>query len=180
MLIHINGMPGTGKLTVARLIGERLRARVVDNHAIIDQVTPEHPRDSSTYVPAVVAAMTKFLATYQDKVVVFTNAFAAEIESDRERFHQIAEAADHRGVPLIQILLVCSAQENARRVASEDRGQRGKLRDPEALSTLRSRYTMYHPPSPRRLELDTTALSADEAAERIVAFIQRSGPVTQI
>ena len=35
-IIHINGWPGTGKLTVGRLLAERLGARLVDNHTLLN------------------------------------------------------------------------------------------------------------------------------------------------
>ncbi len=46
MIIHLNGMPGTGKLTIARLVAQELEGRLVDNHSIIDEVTLEHEFDS--------------------------------------------------------------------------------------------------------------------------------------
>ena len=36
MIIHINGWPGLGKLTVARIVAERLCAHLVDNHVILN------------------------------------------------------------------------------------------------------------------------------------------------
>jgi hypothetical protein len=36
MLININGWPGSGKLTVARIVAQRLNARLLDNHTILN------------------------------------------------------------------------------------------------------------------------------------------------
>ena len=36
MIVHINGWPGVGKLTVAREVARRLSARLLDNHTLHD------------------------------------------------------------------------------------------------------------------------------------------------
>ena len=36
MMIHLNGYPGVGKLTVGRLLAQRLGGRLLDNHAMYD------------------------------------------------------------------------------------------------------------------------------------------------
>lgn len=36
MIIHLNGYPGVGKLTVGRILARRLGGRLLDNHAIYD------------------------------------------------------------------------------------------------------------------------------------------------
>jgi hypothetical protein len=36
VIIHINGWPGVGKLTVARLLVEQLDARLVHNHLMVN------------------------------------------------------------------------------------------------------------------------------------------------
>ena len=35
-IVHINGWPGTGKLTVGRLLAKRLGARLIDNHMLLN------------------------------------------------------------------------------------------------------------------------------------------------
>jgi broad-specificity NMP kinase len=36
VIVHLNGWPGVGKLTVARLLAPRLQARLIDNHLLHD------------------------------------------------------------------------------------------------------------------------------------------------
>jgi shikimate kinase len=36
LIIHLNGWPGVGKFTVARLLSEQLGARLIDNHLLHD------------------------------------------------------------------------------------------------------------------------------------------------
>jgi broad-specificity NMP kinase len=35
-IVHINGCPGTGKLTIARLLAPMIGAKLVDNHTLIN------------------------------------------------------------------------------------------------------------------------------------------------
>jgi shikimate kinase len=34
MIIHINGYPGVGKLTIGRIVAEQLGGRLLDNHSV--------------------------------------------------------------------------------------------------------------------------------------------------
>jgi cytidylate kinase len=34
MILHINGWPGVGKLTIGKIIAKKLKGRLLDNHAI--------------------------------------------------------------------------------------------------------------------------------------------------
>ena len=36
MIIHLNGWPGSGKLTVARVVAHKLEGRLLDNHTLHD------------------------------------------------------------------------------------------------------------------------------------------------
>ncbi len=163
-------MPGTGKLTVARLVAAKLGGRLVDNHQIIDEIIKVHPMGTGGYVPAVIEATRLVLddCTASPVPCVFTNCLAAEIPSDRDRFHQISDAAHSASRPFLQVLLHCQPAENQRRIASQDRADTGKLRDPEVLKHLLAKYTMLHPPTTHELELDTTNLTANQIATIIV------------
>lgn len=36
LVVHLNGWPGVGKLTIGRALAERLNARLIDNHLLHD------------------------------------------------------------------------------------------------------------------------------------------------
>src|SRR4051794_30771602 len=36
LIVHINGWPGTGKLTIARILARRLDAKLLDNHTLLN------------------------------------------------------------------------------------------------------------------------------------------------
>lgn len=169
MILHLNGMPGTGKLTVARILSIRMNAQLVDNHEIINEIIKTHPHGSAAYIKAVMEETGRRLLMDQD--LIFTNALAAENPEDRARLDQIAEHARHTGQVFWQILMTCELAENQRRIVEPERRLHQKLGDPEMLAKLHRDYTIYHPPATHRLEVDTTRLTPEEAAEVILASL---------
>lgn len=165
MIVHLNGMPGTGKLTVGRLLAAALGARLMNNHSIINQVGRGHPE----YTAFIMRLAADVLAG--GRPLVCTNSLVAELADDRARFSQIAAAGD----PFVQVWLHCEPAVNLQRVTSSDRADLGKLTDPAALANLRARYTIYHPPAAHPLELDTTASTPAETCRFILDFLGSSG-----
>lgn len=174
MILHLNGMPGTGKRTVGLLLSQRLKARLVDNHSIINDVTRTHLHGSPAYIEAVKAETARILRTHPKETLVFTNALAAEHAGDRARLDQVADLARETGRIFWQILLTCDLQENQRRIVSPDRGLQQKLTDPQALAFLHRDYTIYHPPATHCVDLDTTHLTPEQAADQLLDCLSRS------
>ncbi|MBN9418450.1 hypothetical protein ABS71_15440 [bacterium SCN 62-11] len=171
MIVHFNGMPGTGKRTVAVLLSQRLPGRLVDNHSIINEVIRTHQHGSPAYIEAVKAETGRILRLYPDEPLIFTNALAAERAEDRARLDQIADFARESGRVFWQILFGCDLEENQRRIVSPQRGPQQKLTDPVVLEGLHRDYTIYHPPAAHRLELDVTRLTAEQAADQLVELL---------
>ena len=171
MIVHLNGMPGTGKRTLAVLLSQRLPGRLVDNHSIINEVTRTHQHGSPPYIEAVKAETGRILRLYPNETLIFTNALAAERSEDRERLDQVADFARGSGRIFWQILLRCDLQENQRRVVSADRVLQQKLTDPAVLEGLHRDYTIYHPPAAHRLELDVTQLSPEQAVDQLAKLL---------
>jgi shikimate kinase len=170
MIIHLNGMPGVGKMTVAKILARRINARLIDNHLLIDLVTTVCERQSPDYpvmIKKIMEIVLEQVAETPNEVFIFTNALATESRNDRERFEQIRRAAEKRKTPFVQIWLTCDLEENKRRIVSENRRLKGKLIDPHELEKLDRKYKIYHPPAEFSLSIDTTNLTADEIADRI-------------
>lgn len=173
MIIHINGMPGVGKFTVAKLLAEKLNARLIDNHLLIDLVLTICERGSAEYISLIkkiMAVVLEEIAETPDQTFIFTNALAAESAGDVERFEQIHHFAENRQIPFVQILLKCDLDENKRRIISENRKIRGKLMDADELEKLQ-KYKIYHPPTEFSFDIDTTNLSPNNVAEKIMSII---------
>jgi deoxyadenosine/deoxycytidine kinase len=176
MIIHINGMPGVGKLTIAKLLAEKINARLIDNHLPIDLVLAICERGSAEYLSMlkkIMAVVLEQIAEMSDHNFIFTNALSAEHKEDKERLDQIRLFAESRKIPFVQVLINCELEENKRRLVSENRRTKGKLTDADELEKLQ-KYTIYHPPTKFALEIDTTHLSAEIASEQIKLFIEQN------
>ena len=173
MIIHFNGMPGVGKRTVAEILANKINARLIDNHLLIDLVLAICERGSVEYISIlkeIMAVVLEQIAQTSDQTFIFTNALAAESKGDRERFDQIHLFAENHKIPFVQILIKCNLEENKRRIVSENRKTKGKLMDVDELEKLQ-KYTIYHPLTEFAFEIDTTNLSAAVAAEEIRNFL---------
>ncbi len=173
IIIHLNGMPGVGKLTVANILAKNISARLVDNHLLIDVVVSICDRGSADYqklLKEVVDIILKHISNSSNKVYIFTNALSAEHEEDRQRFNQIRLFAENKNIPFVQILLSCDLETNKQRVVSQGRNLKGKLTDPDELEKLKG-YTIYHPDTTYSLSINNTLLSADETASKIEEYI---------
>lgn len=176
VIIHLNGWPGSGKLTVAREVARKLGARMLDNHTLhdvpgrlCDRNTPEY---WELYYQVRAAAYRRVLALPLHEMLVMTNALTLESEREREAWAAVKALAAERGVPLVAVTLQCALDENVRRIASEDRRHR-KLSEPASLLEWRSSLTLLTDDSVRSLALDNTELSADQAGDAIVAFVRK-------
>jgi predicted kinase len=166
-LIHINGWPGCGKLTIARLVAKQLNARLIDNHTLINPADALFGRDDPSYWPmrrAVRTLVFEYAAKLPSELpLVCTNALA-DIESDRAYFDEYRALASARGARLIAVTLECDLEENVRRLTASGRADLLKLTNPEILRDARRSYGLYRPDDPLRIVLDVTRLTAEEAA----------------
>ncbi|KAM0233528.1 hypothetical protein ACHAP5_010403 [Fusarium lateritium] len=175
-IIHINGFPGTGKLTIARKLVALLASyngKLVHNHLLIDPAGAILPRTSVDYQPlrrAIRAAVFDTLATSQDtfdSVFVFTD-FQSDSDIGSAVMAEYHTMAARRGCVFIPIIVTCSKEENLRRLSSLDRSQHEKLTDVELVARMRDTSVIHHSPEDRfRMELDLTDLDGDTAAFRI-------------
>lgn len=176
MIIHINGWPGGGKLTVAREVARKLDARMLDNHTLFDvalrlcdQGTPEY---WDLYYAVRDRAYERIRAMPAGQLLVMTNALLVETDRDQKAWQAVKKLAADRSDVLVSVILECSLEENVRRIQSEERVHR-KLTDPEPLIGWRSKYTLLTDDSTPTVRLDNTSRSPDDVAEEIAAFGRR-------
>ena len=175
MIIHLNGWPGSGKLTVARELARELEARLLDNHTLHDvalRLCDQYTREYwELYYQVRDVAYKRVLALPSHEVVVMTNALTLESDREREAWAAVKALALNRGVPLVAVTLQCSLDENIRRIASEGRRHR-KLTDPAPLIEWRSRWTLLIDASVRSITIDNTNRSAEQVANEIAGFVR--------
>ena len=118
VIIHLNGWPGSGKLTVARVVARKLEARLLDNHTLHDvagRLCDRHTREYwELYYQVRDIAYKRVRALPSHEVIVMTNALALESDREREAWAAVKALALDRGVPLVAVTLQCSLDENVR------------------------------------------------------------------
>lgn len=184
MIVHLNGWPGVGKLTVGRLLARKLGARLIDNHLLHDIAIRcaglKDPERWQLYEAVRSAAYRTLAEKPRSETFVMTNALCFGAVREREAWGHVVALAQTRGVALIPIVLEADERVLRERVQSPDRENR-KLADADTLSTMIRSDWLLKPDVPDRLDLDTTHLTPDAAAaaiERHVCDLVAEGRLT--
>ncbi len=182
MIILINAMPGVGKLTVATAMQKSLRdngyrVHLIDNHAILNLVTTFAERGSDMYIDAFMKineTVFSFLEKHsKDDIIIFTNALAADLSEDLDRYAIFPDLAKRRDDVFVPICLVCDLDENIRRLQTPSRADKQKLIDPDIFIPLAKKHGIYcDDKDPNGLRIDTTDMSAGDVALKIINHIQ--------
>jgi len=174
MIVHLNGWPGVGKLTVARLLAPRLQARLIDNHLLHDVAIRCAGIDDPARWPlyeAIRAAAYRVLAERpRAETFVMTNALCVGSPRECESWRQVVTLAETRAVPLVPVVLEADDVVLRSRVQRLERQGR-KLTDPNALVEMIRCDRLLKPDVPERLDLDTTHLAAAAAVAAIEAHL---------
>jgi hypothetical protein len=179
VLVLLLGFPGVGKLTIARELGQRIPARVIDNHWINNPVLALLNNDGHGTLPEAVwdqtakvrQAVLDTIATLCDPAAsfIFTNAGIHGDARSVASYHQVKDAADRRRARFLPVRLVCDEDELVRRVVSPQRRDRLKSIDVEAARLRCRTAAVLDPEHPDGLTLDVTRASAAESAQSIYA-----------
>jgi hypothetical protein len=180
MIIHINGYPGVGKLSVARVLAAALQGRLLDNHTICNVAFALTAFKSDAYYRTIRAvrdvAYEQVMALPSSEPIILTNAHTANSAWGRENWAATCELARRRGTPLMSVILDCELEENLRRMQSPERQPARKLIDPAANSAALERLEILDLPCDHRFRLDVTGLSPEAAAQAILAWLT---PITK-
>src|ERR1700712_2120344 len=187
-IIHINGYPGTGKLTIARHLkellqkttGDKLLARLIHNHLLIDpadailhRTEPGYQALRKALRQAAFAPLEQNAATH-NYIYIFTDYQSSDAVGSTVCAEYAAVAAK-RNCTLVPVVLHCEEAENLRRLTSSERldSDTGKLTDVGLVQYFRRNGAPVHrfEGDSAFLELDVTELAAGEAAERILSHV---------
>jgi hypothetical protein len=172
-LVFIYGLPGTGKLTVARELSERTGYRLFHNHLVVDLLTSVFEFGSEPFV----ASREEIWLSIFDRAarsgiagMIFT--FAPE-NTVRPQFVQNAvNTVCKAGGSVDFVELTCELPELKRRIGGASRQRHGKLTSVPLFEQLHAAGNFNAPSMPKAgLTIDTAARTPDEAAAEIVRVL---------
>ena len=169
-LIFLHGLPGVGKLTVARELAKLTGFRIFHNHLTVDLVESVFDFGS---LPFIDLREEIWLAVFKRGVaanlngLIFTFAFDRTVRPDF--IESTREIVERDGGEVLFVELTCSTEELERRIEHPSRQRFGKLCSLSKFRELQALGVFVDPGIPRnRLVVDTTEISASDAASRIV------------
>jgi adenylate kinase len=168
-LIFLHGLPGVGKLTVARELAKLTGFKVFHNHFAVDLVESVFDFGS---LPFIDLREEIWLSVFKRAVaenlngLIFTFAFDRTVRSDF--IENTREVIERAGGEVLFVELTCSTEELERRIEDPSRRSFGKLCFVSRFRELQALEAFVDPGIPKnRLVVDTTELSASDAASRI-------------
>ena len=176
-LIFLHGLPGVGKLTVAREIAKLTGFKVFHNHLAVDLVESIFEFGSQPFVEL---REKIWLTVFAEAVsanldgLIFTFAFDRTVRGNFiENTRAVIESS---GGEVFFVELRCSTAELERRIEHPSRQKFGKLCSLERFRELKEAGAFVDPGIPtERLVTDTTELSAADAASLIVKRLGLKG-----
>lgn len=175
-LVFLYGPVASGKLTIARMVAQRTGMALFHNHLVVDAVaavfafgSPDFIRLREQFWLETIAS-----AARAGRSLVFTFAPEPTVAADfPERLCRVARAAGGEVVP-VALSVTPAAQE--RRLVDPARAAFGKLRSPALLRELRDAMdACLAAMPPPVLCIDTDTITAEQAAEAIVALLEKQG-----
>lgn len=185
-LILIMGFPGVGKRTIGEVLARKTNARFTHHHELYDPIFKlfcNDYEDQWNLTPTMWEKLNEAQAVYfsalSDVCSLDDSFIYTEMMLDKNPYHQIdykniLNIVKKRNAHFFPVRLTCEENELLERVQSNDRKQYSKFktRDPN-LSKKRSREEeVFFSHHENELTIDTTYLSAEEVANKIIAHIK--------
>jgi hypothetical protein len=175
-LVFLHGMPGVGKLTVARELATLTKFKLFHNHLTVDLVLSLFEFGTPPFVELRERIWLDAFAQACDarlEGMIFTFAFEKTVRG--EFVPNVVKVVESRGGEVIFVNLHCDSDELEKRITDPAREKFGKLTSLELFRQLNSSGTFDTPNNvPDRLLVNTTNVSPSEAARKIAAQLNLS------
>jgi shikimate kinase len=181
--IYLIGLPGVGKLTIARELAKATGGRLLDNHKINNLVLELFleddwktiPEDCWTHTGKIRKILMDVILNSPSRKIsyILTNVLLEGEVEDRSIFEDWKTLILKRGGLLIPVVLTCDPEVHMKRLASPERAKNYKMTDPELLrKRLSAGEKPYRPEDKNILELDVTNISPEESCKIIIEHIK--------
>lgn len=175
-LIFLHGMPGVGKLTVARELAQLTGFKLFHNHLAVDLVGSIFEFGSQPFVELrEMIWLEAFRRAAEAKLegLIFTFAFEPTVRNNF--IDTVRNVVESNGGEVLFVKLECSVEELEKRITTPARQKFGKLTSLKQFRELNEAGAFADPGVPEdKLSLNTTNLTASEAAARIVGALDFS------
>jgi len=179
-VVILCGLPGVGKLTVAKGLARLGDYRVFHNHLVFDAVEALFPFDSAAFAEMRERLWLELLSRAASERVgdmIFTIAGDRALRSNFPM--TLASALSRLGVDVCWIELVCNIEDLEERIASADRSRFGKITSVESFRQLYGAGAfprLVLPPG--ALTVDTSGLTSEESVAAVNAQVNRANHAT--
>jgi len=177
-VVFIYGMPSSGKMTMAYLLGRAAGYQILDNHYFYDFVRPfvtadlksaEYRRDVHKLRLVLCDMISKFYPRDKEVRLVFTGLLVRNSPS----IAPFKKLAAHIGAEFIPIKLVARPDVLMRRCASASRKTRGKVSDADKMRKFIKENELRNIRHKNLLKLDVSDISEKETLCRIQEHISK-------
>ena len=175
-VVILCGLPGVGKLTVAKGLARLGDYRVFHNHLVFDAVEALFPFDSATFGELRERLWLELLTrAVRERVgnIIFT--IAGDRALNASFLISLASALSTFGVEVYWIELVCRVEDLEERIASVDRSRFGKVTSVESFRQLNAAGAfprLILPPGASTV--DTSGLSSEESVAAVNAQVNKA------
>jgi hypothetical protein len=175
-MIFLHGRAAVGKLTVAKVLAAQIGFALFHNHLIVDAVLAVFPFGSEPFVRLRHEFWLKTFAeaAREKRSLIFT--FAPERSVPGSFVPETIQTIERHGGRMCFVGLVCTPEEQSRRIENPDRKQFQKLASREALRQIDAEGKGFGVIPPSDLTLDTTNARPEETARRIIEHFDLDGP----
>ena len=167
-LIFLHGMPGVGKLTVARELAKLTGFKLFHNHLTVDLLLSTFEFGSPEFVELREKIWLDVFSRAASAQIdlIFTFAFERTVTDDFIK--NARHVVESNGGQVFFVKLECAPAELEQRLTHPDRQAFGKLTSLEMFHELQDAGVFAHPEVPEDdLALDTTTTTANASAKRI-------------
>ncbi|NJK43322.1 MAG: AAA family ATPase [Pleurocapsa sp. SU_196_0] len=167
-LVFIYGLPGTGKLTVARALCALTGWQLFHNHLTVDLAASLFPHGSPEYNEFVRSLRLEAFrrAAAADVNLVFTFWYSSVSQPSVDLYREVIESC---GGEVLFVHLHCRADILEARVQSDSR-RNWKIWGVDALRSVLEEFGTTDAIAGTPLEIDNSDLEPEEVARRIAAF----------